>query len=106
MLARNRGAGAGFSAPTGAPKTALLGGISDFGNIKPLHARQDCHAVRGLGSTRPAARQIRENTDQIAGNVTGSFAILAKWSLAERSAAVNDDKAQVTPKRREAGHDR
>jgi hypothetical protein len=48
----------------------------------------------------------REDARQIAENLTGFFAILAEWSLAERSAAANDNTAQVAPNGGEASHDR
>ena len=74
--------------------------------MKPSKPANDNLIDQTISLWQPRLRRnlSREDARQIAENVTGFFAILAKWSRAEMPAAVNDNNLQ--PQASEKKHEK
>jgi hypothetical protein len=80
-------------------------------SVKPSHAANDNLKDELLGRTRQiwqprlGSDLSREDARQIVENVTGFFALLAKWSRAETPAPANDTGEPTVSEAEEAPHD-
>ena len=76
--------------------------------MKSPHVANDnlIDRTRDLWQSRLGCDLSREDARQIAENVTGFFALLAKWSRAETPAPANDTGKPTASEADEAHHDR
>jgi hypothetical protein len=76
--------------------------------MKPAHSANHnlIDRTRQVWTSRLGRDLSREDARQMAENVTGFFAILAKWSQAEQLAAASDNRALTKPHDGEVSHER